>query len=275
MNTIHQFVKRRPCSACAFSLCIGVGLGAKDPAFAMIAVGITMVAIWLEAKIMSLVLCVAACLPAFSQTVAVWPTNYSQTVTTDNNLGRIWPVWHTSTKDTIVLGARVLTIAHVVYFNSPLYGSKLGAPKRSEERLVYRQIGAATYRPIGGENILFICQKSTSDWLATTNLIMPEQIQPVTWLPDAVGTLVEGDGLWRTTRTASPLVCWGRNLASSPRMVRFPCSASTGGFNYDVRFEKNQIKTFAVDLRRASFVTGDDVDWFTMDSDYRDWELAF
>lgn len=202
---------------------------------------------------------------AGAQTITLIPTNYSLCIRVQNNVGKYWPSWRDETRDCVTLSNRVLTFQHTVYFEGvSSWGSKWGGPKLLEDTYRYRQIGGASYLPIGGEQITFFAPRIGGGWVAQTNLVVAGQMQPVFWLPGLVGQFEEGDKYRRTMTSGSAVVLAGRNLQNAPYLLRVPCEP---GFEFAFRFEANERKQVTLGMDAANWIWNGELQGFTFDLD--------
>lgn len=191
--------------------------------------------------------------------MSISPSAYSVAFTSQNNYGTIRQDWRNSSRDEIVLAAKVLTFRHIVYFsNTPLYGSKLGAPKLLEDTYYYQQIGSAGYWPIGGQAVTYFAPRKAGGWIASTNYVSRSDMVPLTWLPGVVGRFEIGDGMWRVVTSASSLNLTARNLNGSPRLLKIFCSGGAE-FVFVSRFAANETKALTLGLDAT------DCEWFSFE----------
>lgn len=194
-----------------------------------------------------------------AQVISLVPTSFSLTISAQNNLGRLRPLWQESALDTVVLSNRVLTFTHSVSFRGvPMYGA--GGPFGLLDSYSYRQVGAATYYPIGGECVTLFVRKLSGGWIAQTNYVLQADMAPLFFLPAFVGTHTTGDRLNRTVTTGAPLVMSARNLAGSAWLLQLNCSGGGEEVSLLWRFEQGERKQITV------APTGD-VEWFYFDLD--------
>lgn len=195
------------------------------------------------------------CQTLTAQFIALTPTNYSLTILIQNNVGRIWSDWQTSASDDIVVGARILTYKHTAYFDRTMFaGSRVGGPKMLEDTYRYRQVGAASYKAIGGEQIVFFAPRANGNgWIAGTNIVLAADMETwVYWLPSFVGTVTTGDRYSHTVTTGSSLQMWGRNIGSGPYMLRVPCTGLGGiGFSFFYPFAKGERKLLTLGVNQV------------------------
>lgn len=176
-----------------------------------------------------------------AQVISLTPSNYFLRIVTQNNVGRFRDRFQDSTEHTIALTNRTLTFTHRVGFAGvPIYGIPQGGPNSLEDRYTWRQIGAASYLPVGGEEITFFVAKVTGGWIARTNIVLEADMTPIFFLPAFVGTLTTGDRLNRTVTTGSPLVMSARNLWTTPYLLQVNCGGSGEEFALFWRFEGNE-----------------------------------
>lgn len=207
-------------------------------------------------KLIALAILCAASAQAQSL-ISLVPTNYSVSFRTECNTGTWFPSWQETTLHTITLTNRVLTFTHVVHCKGvPVWGTALGGPKKLEDRYWYRQIGGATYWPIGGEEITYYAQ-TKAGWIAGTNVVLESDMREIWWLPEFVGTVTIGDGLQRTTTTGSALILSGRNLLGQPYLLQLPCMGAGGRLDVFWRFEAGERKQITLGAVGVEFLTFD------------------
>lgn len=178
-----------------------------------------------------------------AQVIQLVPTNYTLEIRCQSNVGKWRPSWADSTFDLIVLSNRVLTFTHFVSFAGvPSYGTSGGGPFGLEDRYRYRQIGAASYLPMGGEHVTLFTRKKDGSWIAGTNLVLEADMHPLFFLPAFVGECTTGDRFTRTVTTGSPLILSARNLAGTAYLLQINCSGDGEEFLYQMRFEQGERK---------------------------------
>ena len=203
---------------------------------------------------------------AFAQVVQLTPTNYSMTVSVQNNLGKLASSWIAESEDRVDLGARILVVTHTAYFRGAYSGAAGG--RQLIDRSTYYQIGGTIYRPVGAESIRLFAQKATGGWVGSTNFIPAAEMATVSWNPTVVGTITIGDRYHRIVTTASPLVLNGRNIANRPYVVRFRCASGGQGFTYDFRFDANQRREITLSVTGANSFLSDPINnYFECDMD--------
>lgn len=197
-----------------------------------------------------------------AQVISLVPTSYVLTVRVENNFRHWRDNWQGSSENKFTITNRTLIRSHVVSFRGvPSYGTSGGGPNRLEDRYSYRQVGAATYWPIGGEEITFFTQRKDGSWIASTNLVIEADMGgPIFFLPAFVGTLTTGDRLTRTVTTGSPLVMSGRNLLGQAYLLQIPCAGDGVTFDYFERFEAGQRKLVTLGTDNGSGAR-----WFAVD----------
>lgn len=196
-------------------------------------------------------------LPAHTQVVSLFVTNYSLTIRGQNNLGKWRPSWQDSAVDSLVITNGTLTLTHTVSFAGiPSYGTAGGGPNRLEDRYVYRQTGSVSFWPIGGEEITVFVAKP--HLIAQTNIVLEADMMPLIFVPAFVGELTFGDAYSRTITTGSPLVMGGRNLAGTPWLFSLPCSGDGADFAFLLRFERGERKKVVI-------APHNEIDWFWFD----------
>lgn len=183
--------------------------------------------------------------------ISLCPTQQVVSFRTEANTGTWFPKWQDSTLTTIVLSNRVLTFTHVLNSKGVSFGgTAFGGPVRLIDIYRFRQIGGATYWPIGGEEIT-VYVETKSGWVAGTNLVMASDMNQIWWLPELVGTVTIGDGLQRTTTTGSPLVLSARNLLGQPYLLQIKCAGGGSEFLFERRFEGGERKQVTLDTGLA------------------------
>lgn len=209
-----------------------------------------------------------------AQVIGLMPTNYNETILTQNNVGRLLPYWYTDAQDDIVLSERTLVLSHSVFFRSAHMGSKYGAPKRIEEVFVYRQIGGDYYRPVGGRSIIYYAQKAAGPgWISSTNIFRPELMDDLHWSPTFIGYEVTGDNLWRKATAGSALTCHGINLSNTPYLISVVCVSPPVAVYYRFRFGPSESKFIKFDMGGVnSILNTTSIDCFTFDLDSFDYQ---
>lgn len=210
------------------------------------------------------ILCILAALPmcATGQVVQLVPTSYALCIRQQNNVGKLWPSWRDETRDCVTLSNRVLTFTHTVFYDVPYMGTKWGGPKLLEDSYRYRQIGGASYVPLGGEEITFFAPRIAGGWIAQTNPVPAVAMTPIFWLPGLVGEFETGDKFRRTVTTGSALVMNGRNLQGSPYLLRVPCEPD---FCFAFAFKANERKAITLSMDTVSWFSNGDLQGFVFD----------
>lgn len=198
---------------------------------------------------------------ATGQVVQLMPVSYSLCIRQQNNVGKLRAHFVDDVVNKVNLTNRVLTFTHTVYFDVPYLGTKFGGPKLLEDTFRYRQIGGASYVPIGGEEITFFAPRVGGGWIAQTNLVPAVAMAPIFWLPGLVGEFEEGDKYRRTVTTGSSLVLNGRNLQNAPYLLRVPCEPD---FCFAFRFAANERKPITLSMDTVSWFSNGDLQGFTV-----------
>lgn len=211
-------------------------------------------------------ICVICAATVQAQMVEIVPTNYVMTIRSQNNTGKFFASWHDEKITTVSLSNRIKTVTHTVLFEAvPSYGSRWGGPKAIEDTYWHQQIGAATYIPLGGQNVTYFVQRKDGTWISNTNHVPASAMQSEVWLPLLVGTVTTGDKYMRTITTGSTLECFGRNLSGTPQLIRIKCSSENIPFDYIYRFEGNQRKLFTLGLHDVNTFFNSSLDYFIFD----------